>query len=128
MSVLELGMSLEAGVKAGAFPQEAVDAFAETVDFTGLMAGHMDDKEMDGCNGDDDKLMAGELMKCVDDYSEELMKAQNYEELDKLINRLNDVKISKEDAADGLKATLEATGAPEEDWAGYMMHAADVCY
>ena len=44
------------------------------------------------------------------------------------MNRLNDVKISKDDAAAGLKATLEASGAPEEDWAGYMMHAADVCW
>lgn len=128
MSVLELGIALEQGVEAGAFPQEAVDAFAETVDMTGLMSGHMGDEEFGACAGDDDTLMAGELMQCAEDYYNELAAANDTAGIDELFTRLNDVKISKEDAAEGLEATLRATGAPEEEWSGYMMHAAEVCF
>ena len=128
MSVLELGIALEEGVKAGAFPQEAVDAFATTVDMTGLMQDHMGPEEFGACAGDDAKLMAGELMQCAEDYYNELAAAGNDEGIDELFTRLNDVKISKDDAAEGLKATLQATGAPEEDWDDYMVHAAEVCY
>ena len=128
MSVLELGIALDQGVEAGAFPQEAVDAFAETVDMTGLMSGHMGDEEFGACAGDDDTLMAGELMQCAEDYYNELAAANDSAGIDELFTRLNDVKISKEDAAEGLEATLRATGAPEDEWAGYMVTAAEVCF
>ena len=118
VSLLELVTALYMGAEAGVIPMEAIDSFGENVDVTGLMAGHMDDDEMAACAAGDGVLMAGELGKCVEGYVMELVQAEDWEGLDALMERMHKVEISKDDAAAGLRATLEGIeGLEEADWA-----------
>ena len=128
MSLLELGMALENGVEAGAFPQEAVDAFEEHVNMGGLVKDHMPAEDFDRCAGEDGELMGGELRDCIDQHVDELEKNGDQKGLEEFMQDLNAVKISKDDAGAGLQTVLEATGADRDEWAAHLWHAADVCY
>ena len=76
LSLLELAIGLEEGVKAGVIPKEFIDSFGENVDFTGLLADHLSKEEAEACDADGDKtLMAGEFGDCVGAELERLEEA-----------------------------------------------------
>ena len=118
VSLLELAGALYMGAEAGVIPEEAIDSFGENVDVTGLMAGHLDDGEFEACAAGDGVIMAKELGECVEGRVTELVAAEDWQGLETLMKRLHDVEISKDDAAAGLRATLEGIeGLDEADWA-----------
>merc|ERR1719237_2066145 len=117
VSLMELAGALYLGVQAGALPMEAIDSFGENVDVTGLMADHMEDGEIEACAAGDGVIMAKELGECVEGKVNELVQAEDWEGIETLMKRLHAVEISKDDAAAGLKATLEGIeGLDEADW------------
>ena len=118
------------GVEAGVIPMEAVDSFGKNVDVTGLMMGHMDDKELANCDlSGDGTLMAGELGMCTDKYIAELVEKEDWKGLEELMNRLHAVEISKEDAAHGLELTLGGIeGLKREDWAKELKTVSEACW
>ena len=130
VSLLELVTALYEGVEAGVIPVEAVNSFGENVDMTGLMKGHMDDKELANCDlSGDGALMAGELGECTEKHIGELVEKEDWQGLDQLMNRLHGVQISKEDAAHGLELTLGGIeGLKREDWAKELQDVANACW
>ena len=129
VSLLELAAGLHEGVKAGVIPEEFVDSFGENVDFTGLLADHLDAEEAAACNADgDEKLMAGEFGACVEAHIEELAAGEDWEGLEKVMQRLHAVEIPIELAGEGMEAAMEGTGAPREEWADHIGGAAAACW
>lgn len=128
VSLLELAIGLDEGVKAGVIPKEFVESFGENVDFTDLLKDHLTAEEAAACDADEDQtLMAGEFGECVSKELERLVEAEDDEGLQAIGQRLHGVEIPLELAGEGLAIAMEGTGAAKEDWADLIGGVADEC-